>query len=270
MTRDKRVKVPPYRVLMPYIMPKRSDAAVFLEIEADVGDTLRFIEDYNRKSPVKITVFYIFLYSILKGLVKHPELNRYVRGRRIYQREEMSIAFSMKPEKTAESPMREVKLRFSADLNFDEFVGIVSSAIKNAKSGGSLDADKKSGIFSKIPRLVLMAAVRFIYLLDFFGLLPASFTEEDPFFSSVFVTNLGSIGIDAVFHHLYEYGNCPFFINIGKIYKKPIVTNEGQIAIKTVMPIRITFDERIADGLTASKGLLFMKDVIENTARYLL
>lgn len=268
MGRDKEVKVPPYRVLMPYIMPRRSDATVFLEIEVDVENTIRFIEDYNKTSPIRITIFYIFLYSLLKGLVKHSELNRYVRGKRIYQREEMSIAFSMKPEKTAESPMREVKLRFAKDLGFDEFVKVVNDAINNARSGGKLDADKKSSIFSKMPRLLLIGAVRLVHLLDFFGLLPESFTRDDPFFSSVFVTNLGSIGIDAVFHHLYEYGNCPFFINIGKIYKKPIVVGDDRIVPKTVMPIRITFDERIADGLTASRGLLFMKDVIENISRY--
>lgn len=269
MEKDRIVKVPSYRVLMPYIMPKRSDSAVFLEIEVDVEKTLNFIQEYNKESPVKITIFYVFLYSIYKGLRAHPELNRYVRGKRIYQRGEISISFSMKPEKTTDSPMREVKLRFTDDISFNDFVKYVFESINNAKAGKNLDADKKSDLFSKIPRLLLMLAVKFVFFLDFFGLLPRSFTEEDPFFSSVFVTNLGSIGIDAVFHHLYEYGNCPFFINIGKIYKKPVVSFNNQIAIKELLPIRITFDERIADGFTASKGLLFMKDVIENIYKYI-
>ncbi len=254
---------------MPFIMPKRSDAAVFLEIDVDVGKTLNFIKSYNQKSDIKITIFYIFLYSVFKGLIKHPELNRYVRGKRIYQRSEISISFSMKPEKTIESPMREVKLRFSNDIPFDKFVQVVFDSIESARSGKSLDADKKSEFFSRIPRLLLMAIIGFVNVLDFFGLLPQSFTRDDPFFSSVFVTNLGSIGVDAVFHHLYEYGNCPFFINIGKIYKKPVVGEEDKLIIASVMPIRITFDERIVDGLTASRGLLFMKDVIENIDRYL-
>ncbi len=111
--------------------------------------------------------------------------------------------------------------------------------------------------------------MRFEKIDDFFNLLPRSFTQDDPFYSSVFVTNLGSIGIDAVFHHLYEYGNCPFFINIGRIYKKRSVSEDNQIQIKRVLPIRITFDERIADGFTASRGLLYMKEVIENIDSFL-
>ncbi|MCX7945227.1 MAG: 2-oxo acid dehydrogenase subunit E2 [Deltaproteobacteria bacterium] len=268
MVGDKRVDVHPYRVLMPYIMPRRSDAAVFLEIDAEVEKTLEFIEKYNKASHKKITVFYVFLYSVLKSLIKFPELNRYIRGKRIYQRGEISIAFSMKVEKTVESPMKEVKLRFSSDIGFDEFVEYVDDSINKARVSVDLDADKKSRIFSKVPRLLLMIAIKMIYLLDFFCILPRSFTRDDPFFSSVFVTNLGSLGIGAVFHHLYEYGNCPFFINIGKIYKKAVVEND-RVAIKEILPIRITFDERIVDGFTASRGLLYMKDVIENTVRYL-
>ncbi len=269
MSQDKLVKVPSYRTLMGYIMPRRSDAAVFLEIDADVSETIKVIEEYNKKSEVKITIFYVFLYSLLKGLIKYPELNRYVRGKKTYQRSEISIAFSMKVEKTVEAPMREVKLRFSKDMGFSDFVKYIHTSIENARSGGKLDADSKSEIFSKIPRLLLMLAVKIVYLLDFFSLLPDSFTGDDPFYSSVFVTNLGSIGIDSVFHHLYEYGNCSFFINIGTIYKKPVVDESDKIVPKNVLPIRITFDERIADGFTASRGLLYMKYVIENIGSYL-
>ena len=269
MKRDSIVKVPAYRTLMSYIMPRRGDSAVFLEVEADVGKTQEFIKRFNEHSSGKITIFYVFLYSIFKGLVRHPELNRYIRGKRVYQRGEICIAFSMKVEKTVESPMREVKLRFDADMNFDSFIEYVRRSIEEARSGKELDADKKSEFFSKIPRLILMAAVKIVFALDFYGLLPQSFVRNDPFFSSVFVTNLGSIGIDAVFHHLYEYGDCPFFINIGKIYKKPVVREDNQIVIQETLPIRITFDERIADGFTASRGLLFMKDVIENPEKYI-
>jgi len=269
LKKDYIVKVPPYRTLMSYIMPRRGDAAVFLEVEADVGRTLEFIRRFNETSTNKITIFYIFLYSIFKGLIRHPELNRYIRGKRVYQRSDITIAFSMKVEKTVDSPMREVKLRFDSDMSFDKFVDYVKNSIDDARKGRELDADKKSEFFSKIPRLILMMAVKVVFTLNFFGLLPNSFTRDDPFFSSVFVTNLGSIGIDAVFHHLYEYGDCPFFINIGKIYKKPVVREDNQIVIQETLPIRITFDERIADGFTASRGLLFMKDMIEDPEKYI-
>jgi pyruvate/2-oxoglutarate dehydrogenase complex dihydrolipoamide acyltransferase (E2) component len=126
----------------------------------------------------------------------------------------------------------------------------------------------ESAFFSGFPRFVLMGIVRIQRILDFFGMLPQALVRDDPFYSSVFVTSLGSIGVDAVFHHLYEYGNCPFFINIGEITEKP-VAEQGRVAVRNVLPVRITFDERIEDGFLASKGLAYMKDVIMNIEKYL-
>jgi hypothetical protein len=106
-----------------------------------------------------------------------------------------------------------------------------------------------------------MAAVR---ALDYFGLLPASFIKGDGLYASVFLANLGSIGFDSVYHHLYEWGNVPIFVVIGKIKKEPVVGPDGRLEVQDVMDLKFTLDERITDGIYFVATIDMFRDLVEN------
>ena len=86
--------------------------------------------------------------------------------------------------------------------------------------------------------------------------------------ASVFVANLGSVGLDAAWHHLYEYGNCPIFATLGRIQKLPIVVGDEVVARRAVR-IRYTYDERIEDGLYAGRALMKLQERIEDPAAWI-
>jgi hypothetical protein len=100
--------------------------------------------------------------------------------------------------------------------------------------------------------------------LDYFGLLPASFIKGDSLYTSAYLANLGSIGLDAVFHHMFEWGNAPFFIVVGKRKKEPVVNDRGEVEVQDVMDMTFSLDERITDGTYYATTINLLTNLIEN------
>ena len=67
----------------------------------------------------------------------------------------------------------------------------LNASIKVERSDKVTYTDKEVGLFSKIPRPVMVAAVKLFKLLDYFNILPASFIRNDAFYTSLFAANLG-------------------------------------------------------------------------------
>ncbi|MFP6640525.1 MAG: hypothetical protein VCC04_09795, partial [Myxococcota bacterium] len=85
--------------------------------------------------------------------------------------------------------------------------------------------------------------------------------ENDPMFSSVFVANLGSVGLDAGYHHLWEYGTCSIFSVLGQVHARA----DGQ----QIMRVKYSYDERIQDGLYAAITLQGITDRLQDPVRLL-
>ena len=85
----------------------------------------------------------------------------------------------------------------------------------------------------------------------------------DPCFCSIFLTNVGSFGLDSPFHHLYERGNCPIFLSVGKVTAKNRLEVDGSVSERKALCLRYSFDDRIADGTYMGKTLELMRRLIE-------
>jgi pyruvate/2-oxoglutarate dehydrogenase complex dihydrolipoamide acyltransferase (E2) component len=92
-------------------------------------------------------------------------------------------------------------------------------------------------------------------VLDGWNVYPSSLLVDDPLYASAFVANLGSVGLDAAFHHLYEYGNIPIFATMGRVHKAPVVYENGSVGSREVFRMRYTYDERVEDGFYAARAL---------------
>jgi hypothetical protein len=123
------------------------------------------------------------------------------------------------------------------------------------RSGRESRTDKEVKLFLRLPAPLLRLGVRATRWLDGMGLLPASYIEGDPLFASAFVANLGSVGLDTAYHHLYEYGTIPIFAVIGRLHLAPRVRPDGSVAATEVFQLRYNYDERIEDGFYAARGL---------------
>lgn len=83
--------------IMPHLMDKRTDAEVYVNMPFDVTETLRYIEGKNQhEEEYRATLFHCILMAVAKTVYFRPDLNRYISGRRYYQRYDITLGFVAK------------------------------------------------------------------------------------------------------------------------------------------------------------------------------
>ena len=254
--------VPGLTTIMLHIMPKRTESEVYLYDKIDATDLLKFIEKKNAGHPnYKTTVFHCFVLAVARMIHERPKMNRYVQGRRLYERDEISMSFLAKrrfADDAEEAFMMVVPKDYdNIDTVSHKIYGDLTEVRRHEHSTGGMDATVDS--FAKIPRLLLMLVVRIIRWLDFWGLVPKALKEGDSNYSTVLLSNLGSIKGPAVYHHLNNYGTNSIMITVGTLHKEEMVMPDGTKQIRDVLDFGATLDERIADGFYFVRSLRLVK-----------
>jgi len=230
--------------IMPHVSPRRNDSVFYLPDTIEVEAALEFLDKHNGSRPADrpATLFHLMLHAIGQGIALHPRTNRFVKGGRLWQRRGAYITFSAKRELSNSGALVTIKRRCDAEHeSLDDTIDGVYALIRPARRGVESTSDKETNLLVRLPNVLTGAIVRAGEVLDRLGLLPLAMIEPDPMFSTVFVANLGSVGLDAGFHHLWERGTCSAFCVIGRI--KP--GNSG----RRIVNVTWTWDERAEDGL---------------------
>jgi hypothetical protein len=261
--------LPPVRRLIPYLMPGRNESAVYFEQILDATAMLRFLEEWNRAHQVKLTPFHLVIAALGRALHARPGLNRFVSGGRIYQRHACEISFAAKKRFRDDAPIVTLKVALPADAPLAEVRRRLGEAVGEGRSDETRAVDKEMSLALAFEGPLLRLVMRVLRWLDAWNLLPAGFIANDPLYASVFVANLGSVGIDRVWHHLYEYGTVSIFCVIGEVKKRVVPGPDGQPVVKDTLRLRYTFDERINDGFYCAASLGIVRDLLEDPARLL-
>ena len=263
--RDGRwVKAPGLQTVMAYLMPKRTDCEVYLNDTLDATELLQYLERKNARHPeFKTTVFHCMIMGMARMVKERPKMNRFIQGYRMYERDDISISFVVKrrfADGGEESLMVLVpKDDDTLDTVSRKIVGDVKETRKSETSTGGVDALLDG--FAKLPRPILMLAIRIIRYLDFWGVNPKVLTQGDPNYTTILCSNLGSIKAPAVYHHLNNYGTNSVMVTIGTLHKEELVMPDGTKAIRDVIDFGATLDERIADGFYFARSLRLLKHI---------
>ena len=234
----------PMYELAPYIMDKRYDAYNSITQDIDLGP----IQEYARKcrkEGIPMTHMAILIAAYLRTASKYPYLNRFVMNKRIYARNHFSISFVTLTPGKGDGTVN--KLYFNLDDDIFTVNKKISDAIEKCQSvEGETAMDKIANKLVRVPGLVSIS-VSLLKFLDKHFTLPMSIIDASPFHTSLFITNLASIRIGAIYHHLYEFGTTGVFLAMGHPQKK--IYLEDDVAVeKKIMELGAVLDERIADG----------------------
>ena len=258
---------PGYRRFMPALMPTRTESVVFFDQRLRVEAAEAFVADARAAHPeLHPTLFHVVLWALARMFDRHPRLNRFVAGGRLYDRDGVWVSFTVKSELTEAGTLLEVKHRFDPGQSFPELVASLQDAVAAARGGAKGAADRELDLFLHLPPVLRRTVVRAASIGNRWNLLPRAFIEGDPFFASAFVTNLGSVGLDAAFHHLYEYGTIPIFGTFGATTES-VVVEGGRPVVARTASMKFTFDERVEDGLYAANALSDFKAAFEDPAQ---
>ncbi len=255
------------RTILPFLMRGRNEAMVYLEQQVDVSRLLAYLDRVNAGLPEKkLSFFHIVLCAAARAMGSRPKMNRFVVGRRIYQRKKMEFSFAVKKRMDDDAAMTVKKLEFFPNDTLDAVVQRINGAIAHGRSTKETSSEKEMSFFVKLPVFALRVVTWLFRTLDYFNLAPKAMIEADELYTSIWFANLGSVGLEAPYHHLYEWGTAPLFGTIGRICRAPVVNDKDEIEIRSLCSFKWSFDERVTDGFYCARTLDFFKDLLADPA----
>ena len=233
--------------LMPMLMKERSDSQVFFNQDVPITAIEEYISKKNEEG-IKFSLIDIVFAGIVRILGQRPALNRFAKNGRAYQRHGITICMSIKKSLTDEGEETTIKVPFTGKENIFEVREKLQKMIaENKTQENENGTDKIADLLSKIPTGFLKMVVGFLVHLDNKGRLPKKIIEVSPFHTTAFVTNVGSLGIDSIYHHIYNFGTTSLFFAVGK-KKKSYVFEDDEIVKERCVNLAFVGDERICDG----------------------
>ncbi len=261
----KYIKPLPLQNIMYYLNPHRCTSVVYINQKVDVTELVKYVEDYNQKNDKeKLTYFHAFVTAFGKLLYERPLLNRFIINKRLYERKEMSISFVAKKAFTDKAEESINLIKISEDDNLSSIKNKIITKVKKVRNDNKGKTNSAIDIIGKFPKPILAVVMSIVKFADRHDLLPASFKEDNVYYSSILVSNLGSIGCGSIYHHLSEFGTNSCLITIGKIHKEEVVDTNGKITQKDICDFGINIDERIADGFYFAKTIKLFEEIISN------
>ena len=245
--------------LIPYIMKTRTDSQVFFEDKIYLDKVSEYIKK-KKEEGIRVTHMEIIIAAIGRLLYERPQLNRFIMNRQIYQRNETVISLAIKKQMIDEAMETTVKFKIKPE----DTIFTISDQIKqvveeNKKITTKNITDKLADFILSFPNFLIKGVVAVIMWMDRHNLLPKAVIDASPFHTSAFLTNLGSLGIDAIYHHIYDFGTTSIFFAMGsKKYEKDLDGN-----IQSYINIKVVADERICDGLYYAKSFLLLKKYLQ-------
>ena len=246
--------------LMPMLMKERSDSQVFFNQDVPIVAIEEYISKKNEEG-IKLSLIDIVFAGIVRILGQRPALNRFAKNGRAYQRHGITICMSIKKSLTDEGEETTIKVPFTGKENIFEVREKLQKMIADNKAQENENGtDKIADLLSKIPMVV-----GYLVHLDNKGRLPKKIIEVSPFHTTAFVTNVGSLGIDSIYHHIYNFGTTSLFFAVGK-KKKSFVLEDDEVVKEKCVNLAFVGDERICDGYYYAHSFKMLVRYLKNPA----
>ncbi len=251
--------------ITPYIMRERSDAHDYYEDRVDISRTEAWLRELRNRGRPDIGYLQVFMAAMVRTISQWPRINRFVAGRRIFARDKIVLTVAIKKQLHEDGTETTVKIEFNPeDTVFD-----VSDRINAAIGLNKLDAtknqtDNTAFLFMLFPRFLIRFLIWLMRTLDFYGLMPKAVHGASPFHSTAFITNMGSLGIQPIYHHIYDFGTVSVFVAIGGKEKEYRLNSDGEVEEFRFIPIKVVNDERICDGYYYAKAFKYLRQIFKN------
>ena len=252
--------------IMGIIYPNRADNEAYIAERVNLEPIKAYLAKKNVEGiPFKYTFFHVILTALVKTVTLRPKLNRFYANENYYQRNKITAGFVIKKEFSDGSEEAMALLEAKPDATIDTIHEEIRQRVQATRSEQKMNTtDNSMDILNKLPRFLSKAAIRFIRWLDRHGWCPDFLIGDDPNYSSVFLSNLGSIRLRSGYHHLTNWGTSSLFCIIGEKKWTPLYDQNGLVEMRETVDLGLTVDERIADGYYYSKSIRLFKYLLEH------
>ncbi|MEI6052676.1 MAG: 2-oxo acid dehydrogenase subunit E2 [Opitutaceae bacterium] len=248
--------------VIPYFLRTRMDAQNFFEEKVDIDHIEAFIKQHKDDIP-DLSVMHVIMASLVRLISQRPHLNRFVIWNKIFARNHVNFSIAVKRSLSDEGEETLIKPYF---LPTDTLQDIVHKTRheqeNNQKQGQQNSSDTISKILGVLPEFLLRFVVFMLLHLDKVGLMPKFINKASPWHSSIFLTNIGSIGVESIYHHLYEFGTCSMFVAMGKKSRRNSIDRNGDMKSHKSILLKFVLDERICDGFYYASSMRILNKIL--------
>lgn len=256
--------VDPMFSVAPFILKSRVDSQVLFEIKVPIDKIETFIRNHKEDIP-DLSIMHVVMASLIRLISQRPNLNRFVIWHKIFARNHVNFSIAIKRSMSDIGEETIIEPYFLPTDTIQKIVSKTNIELQNTlKASQDNSTDNLSKIFSFLPDFLLRSVVFLLSCLDKIGLMPKIFNHASPFHASFFLTNLGSIGIESIYHHLYEFGTCSMFVAMGKKTKENVIEKNGEIKTNKSILLKFVLDERICDGFYYARSMRMLEKILSN------
>jgi pyruvate/2-oxoglutarate dehydrogenase complex dihydrolipoamide acyltransferase (E2) component len=241
----------PWRVTAAAIYTTPTDSRVYGTLDIDVTDAKRFLDE-KRGSGVKITMTHLATAVLARAVAFDvPEMNCFIRRGRVVGRERIDV---MVPVAIGGGGgMSAILVRDAHARTVTSIAEEIRKRAEENRSGTESKTAQNKYLLNRIPWPLRRPAFRFLkWITVDMGVEIKALGLSANSFGSFVVSDIGSFGLNTGMTSLMPAAKVPAVIVLGKIEDKAVVKN-GEVVIRTMLPLTGTFDHRIVDGLQIGK-----------------
>jgi len=257
-------KVDPVFRVIPYVLRTRMDAQNFFEEKVPIDHIEAFIKKHKEAIP-DLSIMHVIMAATVRLFSQRPHLNRFVVWNKIFARNHINFSIAIKRSLTDNGEETLIKPYFQPEDTLSDVVRKTREVqLANQQEGVRNASDTISRILGTLPDWLMRVVAWTMLWTDKVGILPRFINEASPWHCSVFLTNIGLIGIESIYHHLYEFGTCSNFVAMGKKTRFHSTTKEGELVVHKQIRLKFVLDERICDGYYFASSLRLMTKYLMN------
>ena len=241
--------LPGFAKFIPYIMPQRNDRYIHYEESFEVTQLDRMLRKLRVEGYKGIGILHFLIAAYIRGISRMPGINRFVVGRRIYARNNIEVVMTVKRALSLDATETTIKVKFDpTDTIFDVYRKMNEKINEIKTTEDNNNTEDVADAFARMPRFLIRFLLAIVRMLDYYGLLPQWLIDASPFHGSMIITDLGSLRIGPVYHHIYNFGTLPVFIAFGAKRHAYEVDRHGNVVDHKYVDTKLVLDEGIVDG----------------------
>lgn len=234
---------------IPFIMPKRNDAMNFYEQSFEITNADRWFRKQRINGYKGMGMLHLFIAAYVRACAYLPGLNRFVVGNRIFAHDDIEVVMAIKRSLSIDASETTIKVVFKpTDTIYDVYTKMNDAIDEIKNSDEENGTEEFANKFAKLPRMVISFAIWLLRVADYLGIIPKKLLDVSPFHGSMIITDLGSLGIGPIYHHIYNFGTLPVFVSFGAKRHAYELDKNGVVHDHKYVDAKFVLDERTVDG----------------------
>lgn len=256
----------PMTIVAPFIMPSRIGSQNLFQDSVIASPLERFVHKKREEGLSGFGIMHVLIAAYVRTVSQRPAINRFISGLRLYARHNIEVVMAVKKSLSIEAEETMMKFFFDHRATVTDVYRLMTQKIEEYQNKTEKENafDRLARLLGYMPRFQLKAAISFLTWLDFHNFLPERLRRLSPFHCSAVFSSMGSLGIQPIFHHLYDFGNAPVFITFSAMRKSYENAADGTVHRVRRLDFSVTTDERICDGFYYASAFHELRKYLKN------